>query len=379
VTPGASATYTISVSGLNGFTTAVALSCPTGMPAGASCAFVPPSVTPGGAPVTSTLTITTTAATPAGNSTVTVTGTAGSVTHNTTVTLTTQDFTLSATTLSPATVATGVSATSTITIAPLNGFNGTVNLSCSSITPVVTPAAVCAFVPPSVTGSGTSTLTVSTTGTPVGNYVVTVAGTVGSLTHSHTLALAVQAAPSADFAITATALSPAAVTAGGSSTSTITIAPLNGFTDTVNLTCGIAPVVSPAPTCTLVPTSVTGGSGTSVLTIRTTATTTSFLTPQTKGALFAMWLPIGGLALIGAGFRSRKNISRKQKILSFLLGCLLFSGLIFLAACGGSSSSGGGGTVHPGTPSGAYTITVTGTSATGSLTHPATPLSLAVN
>jgi len=77
-----------------------------------------------------------------------------------------------------------------------------------------------------------------------------------------------------------------------------------------------------------------------------------------------MWLPVGGLALVGAGFTSRK-----KRWLGFLLGCMLFSGLIFMAACGGSSSSGGGGTTVPGTPAGAYTVTVTGTSA--SLTHTA--------
>ena len=45
-----------------------------------------------------------------------------------------------------------------------------------------------------------------------------------------------------------------------------------------------------------------------------------------------------------------------------LVGCVLFAGVVFQVACGG------GGGSH-GTPTGAYTITITGTSgsATGSL------------
>ncbi len=266
VTPGASASYTISVDGLNGFNSAVTLTCPAGLPSGASCAFVPPSVTPGSAPVSSTLTIATSTATPAGTSNVTVTGTSGSISHNT------------------------------------------------------------------------------------------------------TLSLSVQATLPADFQISASALSPASVAAGGSATSMITIAPLSGFSGTVNLTCSITPVVTPAPTCALAPNSVAGGSGTAKLTVSTTATTTASLAPHAKGIFYAMWLPIGGLALLGTGFTSRK-----KRFWSFLLGCALFSGLIFLVACGGSSSSGGGGgggTGTPATPGGTYSITVTGTS--GSLTHSTT-------
>lgn len=48
----------------NGFNSQVTFSC-SGLPAEANCSFVPPSVTPGGNPVTSTLTITTAAATAA--------------------------------------------------------------------------------------------------------------------------------------------------------------------------------------------------------------------------------------------------------------------------------------------------------------------------
>jgi len=60
VTAGESATYTISVTPSNGFASAVTLTA-SGLPAGATAAFVPASITPSGAAVTSTLTITTAA------------------------------------------------------------------------------------------------------------------------------------------------------------------------------------------------------------------------------------------------------------------------------------------------------------------------------
>jgi hypothetical protein len=57
----------------------------------------------------------------------------------------------------------GSSASSTITVAGENGYNNTVNLSCT-VSGGGTPAPTCSFSPSSVVGSGTSTLTVNTTG-----------------------------------------------------------------------------------------------------------------------------------------------------------------------------------------------------------------------
>ena len=358
-----SATYTVTATPVNAFNSAVDLTCSivpvvTTPP---TCSFNPTPVPNGSG--TSTLTVSTSAGTQTGAYTVTVTGTSGSLTHSADVTLNVgaaPDFTIAASAVAPASVTVGGAGTSTITVAALNGFNSAVALTCS-IVPVVAPAPTCAFNPTSVAnGAGTSTLTVSTSATtPANTYTITVTGTSGALTHTAVATLIATGTP--DFTIAASAFSPAAISAGGSGTSTITVAPLNGFNSAVALTCSIAPVVNRPAVCSLNPTSVAAGSGTSTLTVSTTAATTASLAPGTS-SFYAMWLPIGGLALLGTGLTSRR-----RKLLGLLLLGLMLTGLIFMAACGGSSSGGGGG--HPGTPAGTYTVTVTGTA--GSLTHTA--------
>lgn len=184
-----------------------------------------------------------------------------------------------------------------------------------------------------------------------------------------------QTATTPDFTIAGTALST--VAPGGSTTSTITIAAVNGYTGTVNFTCSVAAVSggTPLPTCSL-PNAVTGGAGTSTLTVDTTGSAGA----SNRGAssvLYAMWLPVVGLSLLG--MRCSTAGSRRKKFLGFLLLGVLMTALFLLPAC--SSSKSGGGGCSGCTPTGTYTVTVTGTdSANANLTHSVTPaLTLTVN
>jgi subtilase family serine protease len=152
-------------------------------------------------------------------------------------------FTLSASPSSLA-VAAGSQGTTTITVHPANGFNGTVALSASGL-----PQGVTASFNP--TGTATSSiLTLSAgAGAATGTFLVTVRGSSGNLASSTTLSLTVSGA--ADFALS---VSPAtlSVARGGTGTATLTIDPVNGFNGSVTLSAtgtrkGIAVAFSPNP------------------------------------------------------------------------------------------------------------------------------------
>jgi subtilase family serine protease len=189
VTQGASGTSTITITSTGGFSSATTLSA-TGLPSGVTAAFSTNPVTPAAnGSVTSTLTLTASAAATVGAATVTITGTSGSLTHSTTIALTvnsssgTKNFTLS---LSPAsfTIDERGSVSTTLTVTSVNGFNSAVSLSVNEFPSGVTATASANPVTPPANGSTTVTLTWSASRrAPTGTTTIELIGTSGSLTN----------------------------------------------------------------------------------------------------------------------------------------------------------------------------------------------------
>jgi hypothetical protein len=190
VTAGAGTSYTTTVTASGGFTGVVAFSV-SGLPTGASASFNPTSVTGSGS---STLSVSTSTTTPAGTYTLTITGTSGTLSHSTNVSLVVNpvggvpDFTISVSPVS-LNVTRGSTGGYTVTIGAVNGFTGTVSLSVSGLGSRVTGT----FSPTSVSGSGTSTLTVQAArNASRGDRTITITGVSGTLSHSTSATLNVQ-------------------------------------------------------------------------------------------------------------------------------------------------------------------------------------------
>jgi subtilase family serine protease len=148
----------------------------------------------------------------------------------------------------------GAQAIFTVTVGALNGFSGSVSL--SSNYGSVTPG--------SVTTSGTATLSVDTSGLSPGTYTVTVTGSNNGTTHQASSTLVVNPAAQGDFSL---GVSPSSKRIGRTSTTTytVTVGSLNGFTGSVALTAAASP--GTGITWSFSPVSVTG-SGKSTLTVK---------------------------------------------------------------------------------------------------------------
>jgi hypothetical protein len=263
VVVGNGTSYAVSVTPAGGFSGQVTLSV-DGLPSGATGTFAPNPATG-----SSNLAVTTATTTPTGTYPLTIRGVSGTLSHSASATLVVNaapDFSLSAT---PASRSVGGSVTSTtysVTITPINGFNNPVMLDASG--PLI--GALGAFSPNPATTS--SALTVSiTSSTPAGSYTLTLTGTSGSVSHSTTVTLVVNA----DFSLGASPTSRT-ISHGQSTSYTIAIKALNGFSSPVSLSVSGFPSgsatgfsLNPATTSSVLTVNTSGGtpSGTYTLTI----------------------------------------------------------------------------------------------------------------
>jgi subtilase family serine protease len=272
-------------------------------------------------------------------------------------------------------VAAGQTATYTITVAPVGGFNQTVNFS-SATSPVggctagVPAGAVCSFSPNNVTLDGihssTVTLTIATAANmalPSGAQAITVTGTSGTTVVTANVNLTVTAT-NQSFTLTTTAATFIVSAVGGSVPVTITVAnpgggggspiPFVGGTTALPLTytCAGTPSLATSEiSCQISPGNGQPTSATSVTaTFVTTAKTTQLMPLGGKRIFYALLLP----GLFGIFFLSGPR-TRGIRLLSLMvvLGC----STLWLGACGGGGSS--STPPNNGTPTGTYAVTIT--------------------
>ncbi len=264
VAPGQSAVYNLTITPLNGFTGNVMLAA-SNLPIGTTVSFAPQTVIGGSG--TTAITVQTSTFTPQNSYDITLTATSGTLVHSTAITISVGaigDFTGSFD-HGTATTAPGGSATYTLTLTPLYGFTANVSLSASGL-----PAgATASFSPVTVVGgSGSSTLTVSTTSSiATGLYPFTVVGSTPGLSHSTSINLLVG---SPDFT---GSINPTfqAVAPGGSAQYTLTLKTIG----TQPFGSVVTPTISGLPagvTATFNPATINpDAGGSSVLTLATSA------------------------------------------------------------------------------------------------------------
>jgi hypothetical protein len=275
-----------------------------------------------------------------------------SATGSTPVTVTAQVKSASTVTLVPAssTITNGQTDAVSITVAGVSGQptpTGTVTLASGtySAQQTLSGGAVSITIPAGALSSGADTLTAMYSGD--GTY----AGS--SATASVTVAQ-----------IVISASTPSAVSPGGTTTTSVTFSAGSNYSGTMNVSCTLSSSPTGAqslPTCSLSPASVaitTGGNGTTVMTVKTTAASNTALLAPTGMKL----LGLGGGGTILAGLFMLGVPARRRRWMAMMV-LLWIVATTSIVGCGGggSSNSGRGGSSIPATTAGTYGFTVTGT------------------
>jgi hypothetical protein len=369
---GTSGASTFQVTAAGSFAGMVTLSCSAGLPAGAACVFSPSSsVSPtSSAPVTVTLTVTAAAGTPVGGpTTVTISAmatgapSAKTQTFSLTVTGPVPDFAI-AVSATPNTTVVNQTVTWNGTLTALNGYSGSVTLTCTAGAP-----GTCGIVPVTVTPTaGGAPFAVTLGSATAGTFNFTIQGTDGTLTHATPTETLTVTASTPGFTWTDTGSATVTVEAGRSASYAFSAAPVGGtFSSAVSFGCAGLPALT---SCAFSPASIAAGAGTTAVTLTIATTGPNFGTdsrprvgavqrtawtgagarPHTStpwtlqlrsgqaregGRLYAiLWVVLVGMLGIG---RKRRG---QLRLYGGMVGICLGLGLMALISCGGVAGSG---------------------------------------
>ncbi len=363
---GTSGTAFVYVNPEYGFTGNVNFSV-SGLPSGVTASFSPNPTTG-----FSTLTLAASSSVPLGTRTLTITGTSGNLTETTTLILTvyTPTFTLYSYGLN---VGQGTSGTTYVAVNSQYGFAGQVNLSVSGL-----PSGVTASFSPNPVTAGSSTLTVTAGSTaPVGQYPLIITGTSGTQTVTTTITLGIYV-PS----FTLSSSPSVALGQGSSGTAYVYVNPQYGFAGNVNLSVsglpsGVTASFSQNPTTSNSVLTLTASSaaapGQYALTITGTSGTQTVTTPVALGIYAPSFILSPGSIAVGQGGVGTANVGVYPQY--------GFSGSVNLSVSGLPSGVTASWSPNPATTystltlttsssavPGQYTVTITGTSGTHTVT-----------
>jgi subtilase family serine protease len=175
---------------------------------------------------------------------------------------------------------------------------------------------------------------------------------------------------------------PAPVNPGADTTATAVISASSTYSGTMNLTCALTSSPTGAqspPTCSLNPASVTippGGSGSTVLTVRTTSASTAFLVRPPGRDL---WRLGGGGAVLAVVMMFGVPARRRRWLPMLVLLWVIFAaGAMGCGGGGGSNSTTPPPPNTPATTAGAYVFTLAGTDSTNPAIGTSTSVSVTV-
>jgi hypothetical protein len=166
-----------------------------------------------------------------------------------------------------------------------------------------------------------------------------------------------------DFSVSATSKTPTTFASGDAVKYSILVAPTDsGFPESVALSCGAG---LPAGAACSFPdlngstiSSMSSGPQSRTLAISTTARVTTTGSLLNHGITYALWLPVLGIGLLGAG------VSRKRRVLLGVFFTVLLGMALLQVGCSSNSTT----RTTTGTPAGTYTVTVNATSGTATRT-----------